>query len=124
MNDIILIICGIFNIGFVIFHIYFWKIFRWKADLRSLSPANRGIMQVMNLCLIYLFLCFGAVTIYYRSTLLTSELGIIVLTAISIFWFLRAVEQLIFFDNRSKVSLIFFIIFVAGGSIHLLPLVL
>jgi hypothetical protein len=123
MNETFFLLCGIFNFGFVIFHIFFWKIFRWKADLRSLTPANRGIMQVMNLCLIYLFLCFGAATIYYRSELLTIELGKIVLISISIFWFLRAVGQLIFFDIKGKISQIFFVVFIAGGMLHLLPLI-
>lgn len=123
MNDTVFLLCGIFNFGFVIFHIFFWKIFHWKADLKSLIPANRGIMQVMNLCLIYFFFCFGAATIYYKSVLLTAELGKMVLISISIFWFVRAIEQLIFFDKKSRTSHIFFIIFIVGSSLHLCPLI-
>ena len=122
--DSIFLLCGIFNIGFALFHIFFWKIFRWKADLRSLAPANRGIMQVMNLCLIYLFFCFGAATIYYRSALLATELAKTVLLFISVFWLIRAIEQPIFFHIKSRISQILFIIFIIGSLLHLIPLVI
>jgi hypothetical protein len=122
MNTFIFISCGVFNLGFVIFHLLFWKIFRWKADLRSLTPANRGIMQVLNLCLTYIFLCFGAIVLYYRNSLLTTELGKAVLASISLFWFLRVAEQIIFFDMKNRVSQIILIVFFIGSVLHVLPL--
>jgi hypothetical protein len=123
-TDVLLLLCGIFNFGFAVFHMFFWKVFRWKADLRSLGPANRGIMQVMNLGLIYIFFCLGAATIYYKSVLITTDLGKTVLLFISVFWLIRAAEQLIFFDIKSNFSRILFVIFVAGSLLHLYPLII
>jgi hypothetical protein len=122
MEKIILIIGGIYNLGFAIFHIFFWKIFRWKADLRSVMEINKGIMYVMNLCLIYVFLFFSYVSIFHYDLLLASKLGSIVLIFMSLFWFFRAVEQVIFFDIKKPVSIIFTIVFLIGGILYLFPL--
>ncbi|MBC8184761.1 hypothetical protein H8E88_27015 [candidate division KSB1 bacterium] len=121
MEKIILIIGGIYNLGFAVFHIFFWKIFRWKADIRSVIKINKGIMYVMNLCLIYVFLFFGYISIFHNDMLLSSKLGTTILIFISVFWFLRAIEQIFFFDIRKSVSIILTIIFIIGGLVYLIP---
>jgi hypothetical protein len=123
MNDAVYYICGIFNFGFALFHVFFWQIFSWKTGLRSLTPVNRGIMQIMNVCLIYIFACFGTCAVYYSSDLLESGPGRALLLAISIFWFMRGFGQIIFFDWKKTISKIFFVIFLAGGVLHLYPLI-
>jgi hypothetical protein len=121
MEKILLIIGGIYNLGFVIFHISFWKIFRWKADLRSVMEINKGIMFVMNFCLIYVFLFFSYISIFHNDLLLNSSLGNIILVFISLFWFLRAVEQIIYFEIKKPVSIVFTIVFIIGGILYLYP---
>lgn len=122
MEKILLIIGGIYNLGFAIFHIFFSKIFRWKADLRSVMEINKGIMYVMNLCLIYVFIFFSYISIFQYDLLLTSKLGSIVLVFISLFWFFRAVEQVLFFDIKKPVSIVFTIVFLIGGILYLIPI--
>ena len=65
----ILYICGIYNIGFVLFHIAFWKLFKWKSDLRKTTVANRAIIQILNIRLIYVFLIFGIIYFFYQNQL-------------------------------------------------------
>jgi len=48
MKEMLVIAGGIFNIGFAIFHIFFWRLFGWKKDLSTLNYVNRNIMQVLN----------------------------------------------------------------------------
>lgn len=121
MSNIYLMIGGIYHIGFIIFHIFFWKIFRWKADLRSLMPLNRGIMQVINLCLIFVFFIFAYISFFYRQELVATPLGKVMLLLIAIFWLLRAIEQIIFFPRKNVVSIIFLIIFLSGSALYLIP---
>lgn len=47
---------GIYNPGFAVFHLAFWRIFRWKEDLASLTRINWAIMQVLYLRLTFVFL--------------------------------------------------------------------
>jgi len=122
MGEILLAIGTTYSIGFVIFHIMFWKIFHWKTDLRSITRINRGIMQVMNLRLIYVFLFFAYVSSFQQKALLSTPLGKIILFFISIFWFMRAVEQIIFFDRKNSVSIVLTVVFAIGGFLYLIPI--
>jgi len=121
MEKYLLIIGGFYNLGFALFHIFFWKIFHWKADLRSIMEINKGIMYVMNLCLIYVFLFFGYISIFHHDLLLNSALGNIVLVFITVFWIFRAIVQVLFFDIKKFVSIVFMIVFLIGGMLYLIP---
>lgn len=45
----LIMIGGIYAFGFLIFHLMFWKIFKWKEQLAKIWPANSAILQVENL---------------------------------------------------------------------------
>ncbi len=107
-----------------VFHVLFWKLFRWKQELIKLSDVNRAVMQVLNLCLMWVFLIFAYVSIFHADELLTTGLGKSVLIGMVLFGIFRSVEQVIFFnlkDIRSK-----FVLFVAmiGTAIYAIPLVI
>ena len=121
---ILIYLGGVFNLGFVIFHCFFWRVFRWKKDLASLARINRNIMQILNLCLIFVLMVFAFISIYYVSDLINTNLGRGILLAISLFWFLRGIEQIVFFGVNNKQSVIFTIIFFVGCLIFLVPFLL
>ena len=116
-----LIICGFYNLGFAIFHLLFWKIFRWKEDLASLTHVNRSIMQILNLRLTYVFLVMAFVLFVFQPELIVTKLGQALLIAFSVFWFMRAVEQVVFFGLKHRASNGLTVVFVVGGILHLLP---
>jgi hypothetical protein len=117
----LLIICGFYNLGFAIFHLLFWKIFRWKGDLASLTHVNRSIMQILNLRLTYVFLVMACVLFAFQSEMAATKLGQTLLIAFSVFWFMRTVEQAVFFGLKHKASNALTVLFLIGGVIHLLP---
>ncbi len=45
-----------FNAASAVFHIAFWKMFDWSEDLKTLRPENRGIIQTLNVVLIYIMI--------------------------------------------------------------------
>jgi len=118
-----IIIGGVFNLGFVIFHLFFWKIFNWKKELRLLNSVNKGIIQTLNLCLTLVFLIFAYISFFYTSDLTSTNLGKALLFSISLFWFLRALEQTYFYGLKKRISLILFMIFILGGMIYLYPFI-
>jgi len=122
MHELVIRIGGAYCFGFVMFHMMFWKLFRWKADLQRLSSVNRAIMQVLNIQLTYVFAVAGMLILMFTDEMITTGLGRTVLGATSIFWFLRAVEQTIFFDMKRTASRIILIVFIAGGALFLYPL--
>ena len=91
-----------------IFHVLFWRLFDWKNDLESVNKVNKGIIQVLNLCLMLCFLIFAYISLVQTDELLSSSLGKSLIAGMALFGGFRVAEQFIFFDLRlfrSKVVL-------------------
>lgn len=114
---------GIYSFAFVVFHLLFWWLFNWKADLRSLSFLNRCIMQVLNLSLTFAFVIFGYISLVHTRELFVTPLGNSLLVLIALFWLARAVEQVIFFKLGHWGSVAFLIVFLAGAGLYGIPAV-
>src|SRR3989304_7487747 len=120
--ELLLTIGGIYNLGVAIFRLLFGKIFKWKKDLASLTHVNRSVMQILNLRLIYVFLVMAYVSFVFQMDLTTTKLGQTLLMAFSLFWFMRTIEQVIFFGVKNRISFILTVLFFIGGVLYLLPL--
>jgi len=112
---------GIYNIVLIIFHLTFWELFKWKKDLASLTFVNRAVMQVLNLSLTFVFLIFAYISLFHVQELIGTNLGNSLLLLISIFWFLRAIEQIVFFGLKNIASTMFFVFFLLGSIIYMYP---
>ncbi len=121
-NETLIVIGAVYNLAFAVFHVFFWKLFQWKEDLASLNPLNRAVMQVLNLCLTFAFLIFAYVSFFHTSEMLASGLGRSLLALIAIFWFLRAIQQMVFFARDKIESIAFFVVFLVGGALYTVPL--
>ena len=62
---IMIFLGGVFNLGFAVLHIMFWRLFRWKEDLASLKRINRSLMQIMNICLTFLLLMIAYISFFH-----------------------------------------------------------
>ncbi|NQV19423.1 MAG: hypothetical protein HQ534_12890 [Armatimonadetes bacterium] len=124
MKETLLFIGGFYNLAFAVFHILFWKIFKWKRSLRRLLPMDRAIMQVLNIRLIYIFFVFAYVSIFHQEGLISTQLGKVFIIIISLFWFMRAIEQIIFFGLKNLVSIVFMIISIIGAIFYLIPILI
>lgn len=117
----IVMLGGIFNVAFAVFHVLFWRLLDWKRDLASLSFINRQVMQILNLCLTFAFLIFAYISFFHTAELVGTSLGRALLLLISVFWFLRAAEQAIFFQLKRALSVAFFVAFLVGGLLYAYP---
>lgn len=120
----LIIIGGFLWLGYFVFHIFFWKLFKWKQELNKLHAVNKAIMQVMNLCLMLVFLIFAYISIFHADELLTTGLGKSILFGIVLFGVFRAVEQVIFFDLKPHLSKLFLVITLITTTVFLIPLVI
>jgi len=113
---------GLFAAAFAVFHLFFWKLFRWNTDLAKLTSLNRAIVQVLNLSLTFVFVIFAYLAFAHSAEVLSTALGRALLFSIAALWYLRAIEQIVFFGLRSRLSMMFFVIFLLGGSLNALAL--
>jgi len=123
-TETIIFVGGVYNLGFAVFHLMFWRLFRWKKDMASLTFTNRSIMQILNLCLIFIFLVMAYVSFFHSPELIQTSLGKTILILFSLFWFLRTIEQVIFFGVKTRVSVAFTMGFLLGSMIYLVPVLL
>ena len=112
---------GFYCIAFAVFHLAFWRLFDWRRELPKLKAVNRGVMQVLNLRLTYVFFVFAFLCFFLPQDLLTTRLGRVLLGAVSLFCLMRAIEQPVFW-KFDKISAAFFVVLLAGAVIFAVPL--
>jgi hypothetical protein len=111
-------VCGILSLLLVGFHLSFWRLFRWQADLALLTPDNRAIMQVLNLHTAYALAMFGILSLCFSEDLRITKLGRIVSLAIAGFWLLRGVNQPIFWGVAPASSWVILFVCFAVAAVY------
>lgn len=114
--------CALYEATFGVFHLFFWRVFNWPRELRSLSLLNRAVMQILNLCLTFVFLAVAWIEFHFGAELATEPIGRALLLAMALFWTLRALLQALFFGLRHLASCAFILVFLAGAVLHAWPL--
>ena len=123
LAEISLFAGGVFNLGFAVFHLFFWKLFDWKKDLASLTPINRSVMQILNLCLTFMIFVMSCVSLFMPREMLTTNLGKSLLVAFALFWFFSMLEQIFVFEVRGRLSVVFTLIFLLGSIFYIIPVI-
>ena len=111
---------GLFHVAFVVFHLTFRKLFRWDTELAKMTSLNRAVVPVLNLSLTVVFVIFSYLSLMHAPEMVQTELGRTLTLAIAVFWYLRAVQQIVFFGLRRTPSLVFFLVVVCGGTLYAL----
>ncbi|CAI9687245.1 hypothetical protein EAVNVH72_03731 [Elizabethkingia anophelis] len=87
-----------------------------------MSFANKGIMQILNIQIVYYFLFVSLICFIYPNELLNTQLGRIFLTGNSLFWLIRTIQQFIFLRAKHYIIHILTIIFIFGTILFALPI--
>ena len=121
-NDTILLLCAAHSFGFALFHLGFWKLFGWPRTLQDTTVANRAILQIANLQLVWVFLVAGALCLRFPAELATTPLGRAFLVAMSGFWVLRLIGQSIWLRINHPMVHVLTALFALGAVLFALPL--
>lgn len=113
-----IVAAGVFDFALALFHVAFWKLFRWPASLSSAGTVNSGITQILNLAIAYLFGSCALVCFLFPSDLAATALGRFWLVAMALFWLARALVQPVYFSLRNRYSLALFGVFGLGAVLH------
>ena len=120
-NNLLLILGGAFHLAFAVFHLFFWRFLDWKRDLAHLTSINRAVMQILNLCLAFGLIAVAYISFFLSTELLSTNLGKTMLISISLFWFARLIEQLVFFGLKKRLSVMLTILFAVGCCLYIAP---
>ena len=117
---IVVYLSGFYSLFFAVFHCGFWKMFNWNEELKKLDVLNSGVMQILNVHLIYVLLFVSFVCGVFANELRSTKLGNAFLLGCSLFWVLRIVNQFIFY-NEEPMSFGLIIFLLIGAVLFALP---
>ena len=120
MNKILLRIGGGIDLLFVLFHLAMVKPI--GEALASLSPDIRATVSTLNIHVAFTLLIFAYLAIFQWRDLLTTRLGNIIAIAISLFWFLRGGNQVVFY-GLTAANMPLFGLCLVFGLLHLIPVI-
>lgn len=123
MNKNLLIIGGILNLFVSIFHAMFWKLYGWPENLSCLSFDDQARMQVLDILLMLVFAFFAYISLFHYKAMLSSSLGRGISKFIILFYFVRIITQLIFWEALLVKSIVIMILCLLLILIYLVPLI-
>jgi hypothetical protein len=118
----LLIIGGVLNAVLALFHMLFWKLFNWPESLRTISADNQAIMQVLAIHGTYVVALFAVLSLVFTRDLLMTRLGRIITLSIAGFYYLRCLNEFIFWDITDPGALIIFILCLLIAVLYSIPL--
>ncbi len=124
MNEVLVVLGGVYTVLLIIFHVLFWRIFKWPETLMSLSVVNRSTMQVLNISITFIFFIFAYVSFAHTDELLNTRLGHSLLSLIACLWLFRAVQQVIFYKLKDRASLALTFCFLLGAVLYGIPAIM
>ena len=113
---------GAHSLAFAVFHLGFWKLFGWRQTLRTATVADRAILQILNLRLIYVLVGVAVLCFAFTDELLHTGLGRALLLGMSLFWVGRTIEQFVFLRINRPFVHVLTALFVVGAALFAAPL--
>lgn len=117
----VITIGGFYNILLVLFHAGFWKMFNWNTELEKLDFNNKWVMQILNVHIIYYLLFTTVICFVFKKELLTTKIGKWFLIGTSGFWFIRAIEQFVYWEQGAVSTIVMALFFLLGSALFLIP---
>lgn len=121
-RDLMIQLAGLHAFAFALFHMGFWKLFRWDRELAKVGLITRAVTQILNLRLIYVFLGTGTLCFLFTRELHATPLGRALLLFMSLFWVGRTIEQFVFLRLNRPMLHVLTVLFVIGAILFALPL--
>ena len=121
-TSILIALCAVHSFGFALFHLGFWRLFGWPRSLERTSLANRAIVQIANLQLVWVFTGIGVLCLLYPAALTGTPLGRAVLAGMSTFWLVRLTAQLVWLRIHHPLVHVLTALFACGALLFAWPL--
>ena len=121
MENNLVLLGGVYHVGLIIFHLFFWRIFNWPESINSLNKVNKSTIQVLNITITFIFVIFSYISFFHTYELLNTILGKSILMFLSILWIFRAIQQVLFYKLKHKLSIFLTAYFIFGGLLYGIP---
>ncbi len=131
LNNFSILTGGFLTFLMLIFHCFFYKIFKWEDDFKNISIRNKKILLTIHFALIAVFFIFAFDSLlFYNELKNRTPLNLSILVLISLFWLLRGIWQIFYFNqkgNKNKslkiMHYLLIIIFLILSFLYILPVI-
>jgi len=142
----LLIIGGFYHIGWALFDATWPWLFQWKQQLKNTDDINKVLPYITSRLLIIVYLAISFISFFHIDELQNSRIGKTFCIFVSLYWISRAVMQIQYFGfsranqmippenspfkkitehvSNSIMSLGFFVYFLLGSSLYVVPIFL
>jgi hypothetical protein len=123
-SSLLAVLTAFYQLYFAVFHLRFWKRYRWDFDLRHASQFTRKIIRILSILLALQLMTFALILVCFRESVAGNPTGIAVLLQIAAFWGARLVLHCIFFDGLHARSIRWSLVFALGVVLPISCLIL
>lgn len=118
----LLVLCAVHSFAFALFHLGFWRLFGWPRTLQATTTANRAILQIANVQLVWVFTGVGLLCLCFPDELAGTPLGRAVLGGMAAFWLIRLGAQFVWLRLRHPLVHVLSVLFALGALLFAAPL--
>lgn len=111
-------VAGWLNLVAAMFHLGFWRLFRWPQSLGDLNQVNRGTLYTMNWALTWFFGLMAVVFLRADSGAARGDTLPWLLLGMSGFFLLRALVHPYYFRLRHPLSMTVFVYALLASVVH------
>jgi len=145
-TEVLIYAGGVYHLCWAAFDFFWPYLFNWKKTLLPLDDFNRALLHITSKLLSFLYAALAYLSFFYTRELLETGIGKALLIFTALFWAIRAGMQIRFMGFRKAnemnmkpsdgnlpppfcnlsmrfLSTMFFIIFVIGMALYLIPAV-
>ncbi|MBN2710659.1 MAG: hypothetical protein JXR46_16560 [Calditrichaceae bacterium] len=97
MKRRLLIYAAVWAFIFTILHFLFWPMLNWSTEVKKLSVENQGIMEALNLAVIYFLITSAVFTLVLSKRFTFSSVEKWLLRLFGGFYLVRMISGLLFF---------------------------
>ena len=124
MKELLIIGGGVYTTALIVFHLLFWRLFKWPQTLIALNDVNKATIQVLNISITFIFGIFAYISFVHTQDLLNTHLGRTLLVLISALWLFRAMQQILFYKLKHKISVGLALYFMVGSILYGAPVIM
>ena len=102
-------------------NVFAWRMFGYRENMARLTPVVREVFIVQNVFIMFSVVCFGMTTIVFAPHLACSNdaFSRVFCGFLAVFWLIRLVVQLFFYDQDTRQKYPLFNVLFLGGFVYL-----
>ena len=120
-RKILLYVAAFLSFLFALLHLAFWEMFNWSEELKSVTIATAGILQIFNIASIYMLIYFASITVYIALKNKSDMMTNFILIFVAGYFVIRVITGYFYF-GISVTEIIIWLVCLITAALYILPI--